>query len=161
MPPTPHNHNWVTGHMGFRRSYVRELLAEIEGRHRMDWTTAVCAVMAQGRPNNTDIEHFFSEYQTYGAWLNRRHSDSIGRVETISLIRDPAIVMRGVRRRQCCVPEETVCEIADERLRRHDPNFYIILEEHKWRVRDRRCNDSWHHSDATHHLRHQRKIPAL
>ena len=141
MPRTPHGLNWVTGHMVFKRSYVREMLTEIEERYKVDWTTAVCISMAQKQSTDAKFE-FFSEYQTYGAWLNVRHSDAIGRIETMRLVRNPDSIMNIVRQGECCVSEEAIC-LYQTKLNPGNSPFYLILEEHKWRVRDRVCKDNW------------------
>jgi hypothetical protein len=40
-PPTPSKLNYVTGHMVFKRTVVRELLEHIEAKWQMLWTFAV------------------------------------------------------------------------------------------------------------------------
>jgi len=42
----------------------------------------------------------------------------------------------------CCVPDASLCRLHAQ-FKRRRATFFVILEEHKWRVRDKVCKEGW------------------
>jgi hypothetical protein len=85
----------------------------------------------------------FSEYQTYGSWVQTKHGRMIRKpTVVIDLVRNPPPVTAQVKRGNCCIADSSICKLYAQ-FKRRRATFYVILEEHKWRYRDKVCTDGW------------------
>ena len=128
--------NYVVGHMVVEKSVVREMLDDIDKIWGSAFPKSVCDVARKHDFSNIDTH--FSEYFFYAAYLKDKYPDKIAREYYWAPGRNPPMYQSLAWKGSCCVQQETVCQSY-----KNVNDFYVIIEEHKFRYRDQVCTDDW------------------
>ena len=128
--------NYVIGHMLMERSVVREILDAIDSKWNDTFPASICKVAM--KYDLSKVNTHFSEYYFYASWLKEKHPETIASEYYWYPDRNPSMYQEKAWNGDCCVKEEMLCN--SFRSRR---DFYVIIEEHKFRYRDKVCDDGW------------------
>jgi FkbM family methyltransferase len=139
VPTTPSGiANWVVGYMVVDVRVARAMLAHMESRMHAPWPRCVCTALREVLDSANTGRAWFSEYQSYAAWLlsHQPHAVEFDRT-ALAYPRNPAWWHREAMRGKCCIEENHVCALSSGN-REH---FFAVIEEHKYRYRDSVCRD--------------------
>lgn len=128
--------NYVIGHMVMEKAIVNEMLDVIDSRWNGTFPTSICNVAKKFHMGQ--LNTYFSEYFFYASWLKEKHPEKIASEYYWHPTRNPTSYQEKAWRGDCCVRDETICNSY-----RNWQDFYVIIEEHKFRYRDKVCNDGW------------------
>lgn len=128
--------NYVIGHMVMEKVVVNEMLDAIDSRWNDSFPTSICNVAR--RFNMGELNTFFSEYYFYASWLKEKHPGKIASEYYWRPDRNPTVYQDKAWRGDCCVRDGMIC-----RSYKSWEDFYVIIEEHKFRYRDKVCDDGW------------------
>ena len=112
------------------------MLDEIDKAWGSVFPKSVCDVARMHDFSNVDTH--FSEYFFYAAYLKEKYPSKIAKEYYWAPGRNPPVYQALAWKGDCCVKPETVCQSYESV---HD--FYVIIEEHKFRYRDQVCTDDW------------------
>jgi hypothetical protein len=128
--------NYVIGHMVFDKVVVLEMLDEIDKIWGATFPKSICEVAKKN--DLRDVDTHFSEYFFYASFLKNAYPNKIAKEYYWYPSRNPPNYQSLAWKGDCCVREEAVCQSF-----KNTNDFYVIIEEHKFRYRDQVCTDGW------------------
>jgi hypothetical protein len=133
--PSP-KRNYVVGYMIMNKTIVNEMLDFLDLKWGAHFPLTICKIAERTQHNKT--LSLFSEYFFYASWLKSKYPDTVKSEYPWDPVRNPGTYHSAASKGACCLSQDIVCNRFNSK-----EDFYVIIEEHKYRFRDKLCNDGW------------------
>jgi hypothetical protein len=134
--PAPRR-NYVVGYMVMNKTIVNEMLSYLDQKWGEKFPSTICKI---GEYNEGNMSHsLFSEYFFYASWLKLKHPHLIDSEYSWDPVRNPRKYHAAASNGNCCPQQKDICGSVKQK----EKDFFVTIEEHKYRFRDNLCRDGW------------------